>query len=286
MTKTDEIDETSAPLMEHLIELRTRIMWCLLAFTVAMVFCFLVWNPIFDFLTRPLCKSLAADAAHGSCGLVLIALQEGFMVAVQISMMGGLVLAFPVISYQLWRFVAPGLYKSERGAFLPFLIASPGMFFAGAAFAYYVVTPMAFTFFLGFQQPGSLLNGPEPGSGIAGIAFQGSAAAYLQLTIKFIVAFGLCFQLPVLLTLMGKAGLVSSRGLAKTRKYAIVGILVVAGVVTPPDVMSQVILFAVIYPLYEVSIFLVRRAEKQTEARMRAEGTWVDIPQDDEDTKA
>lgn len=285
MTKTDEIDASSAPLMEHLIELRTRIMWCLLAFTVAMVFSFLFWNPIFDFLTRPLCRSLAAGG-QGSCGLVLIALQEGFMVAVQISMMGGLVLAFPVISYQLWRFVAPGLYKSERGAFLPFLIASPGMFFAGAAFAYYVITPMAFTFFLGFQQPGSLLNGPDAGTGIAGIAFQGSAAAYLQLTIKFIVAFGLCFQLPVLLTLMGKAGLVSSRGLAKTRKYAIVGILVVAGVVTPPDVMSQVILFAVIYPLYEISIFLVRRAEKQTEARMRSEGTWVDIPEDDEDTKA
>ncbi len=285
MTKTDEIDASSAPLMEHLIELRTRIMWCLLAFTVAMVFSFLFWNPIFDFLTRPLCRSLAAGG-QGSCGLVLIALQEGFMVAVQISMMGGLVLAFPVISYQLWRFVAPGLYKSERGAFLPFLIASPAMFFMGAAFAYYVITPMAFTFFLGFQQPGSLLNGPDAGTGIAGIAFQGSAAAYLQLTIKFIVAFGLCFQLPVLLTLMGKAGLVSSRGLAKTRKYAIVGILVVAGVVTPPDVMSQVILFAVIYPLYEISIFLVRRAEKQTEARMRAEGTWVDIPEDDEDTKA
>ena len=282
MTKTDEIDESSAPLMEHLIELRTRIMWCLLAFTVAMVLCFLIWNPIFDFLTRPLCRSLAAGG-QGSCGLVLIALQEGFMVAVQISMMGGLVLAFPVISYQLWRFVAPGLYKSERGAFLPFLIASPGMFFAGAAFAYYVVTPMAFTFFLGFQQPGSLIDGPDAGTGIAGIAFQGSAAAYLQLTIKFIVAFGLCFQLPVLLTLMGKAGLVSSRGLAKTRKYAIVGILVVAGVVTPPDVMSQVILFAVIYPLYEVSIFLVRRAEKQAEARMRADGTWVEPDEPDED---
>lgn len=282
MTKTDEIDDSSAPLMEHLIELRTRIMWCLLAFTVAMVLCFLIWNPIFDFLTRPLCRSLAAGG-QGSCGLVLIALQEGFMVAVQISMMGGLVLAFPVISYQLWRFVAPGLYKSERGAFLPFLIASPGMFFAGAAFAYYVVTPMAFTFFLGFQQPGSLIDGPDAGTGIAGIAFQGSAAAYLQLTIKFIVAFGLCFQLPVLLTLMGKAGLVSSRGLAKTRKYAIVGILVVAGVVTPPDVMSQVILFAVIYPLYEVSIFLVRRAEKQAEARMRADGTWVEPDEPDED---
>ena len=282
MTKTDEIDASSAPLMEHLIELRTRIMWCLLAFTVAMVFSFLIAAPIFEFLRHPLCKAIAAYG-NGKCELIMIGLQDGFMVNVSISMMGGLVLAFPIISYQLWRFVAPGLYKTERGAFLPFLIASPGMFLLGAAFAYYIVIPMAFLFFLKYQELGTLTDGTAVGSTIA---FQGSVVSYLQLTIKFIVAFGLCFQLPVLLTLMGKAGLVSSRGLSKTRKYAIVGILVVAGVVTPPDVTSQIILFAVIYPLYEVSIFLVRRAEKQTEARMRAEGTWVDIPEDDEDPKA
>jgi sec-independent protein translocase protein TatC len=219
------------------------------------------------------------------CGLILIALQEGFFVAVSISMLGGLVLAFPVISHQMWRFVAPGLYKSEKGAFLPFMIASPFMFFLGAAFAYYVVTPLAFDFFLGFQQPGSLVEGPEAETAVAGIAFQGSAQAYLALTIKFIVAFGLCFQLPVLLTLMGKAGLVSAKGLAGVRKYAMVAILLLAAIATPPDVVSQVILFTVVYGLYEVSILLVARVEKKREAQLRAEGLWIEDEDEDEEAQ-
>ena len=186
--------------------------------------------------------------------------------------MGGLVLSFPFIGYQLWRFVAPGLYKSEKGAFLPFLIASPFMFFLGAAFAYFVVTPLAFDFFLGFQQAGSVLSEEMTDNATAGIAFQGSAQEYLSLTIKFILAFGICFQLPVLLTLMGKAGLVSADGLGSVRKYAVVAILVLAALVTPPDVITQVILFVVVYGLYEVSIFLVRRVEQRREAKFEAEG--------------
>jgi sec-independent protein translocase protein TatC len=182
------------------------------------------------------------------------------------------VLSFPYISYQMWRFVAPGLYRSEKRAFLPFLIASPFMFFLGTAFAYYVVTPLAFDFFLGFQQPGSVLGEGGAEDAVAGIAFQGSAQEYLKLTIKFIVAFGLCFQLPVLLTLMGKAGLVSSRGLADVRKYAVVGILTLAAIVTPPDVITQVILFSVVYGLYEISIFLVRGVERRRDEQLRAEG--------------
>ena len=138
----------------------------------------------------------------------------------------------------MWRFVAPGLYKSEKGAFLPFLIASPFMFFLGAAFAYYGVTPLAFNFFLGFQQGGLLGDAVAPGAA-PNIVFQGSAQAYLSLTIKFIVAFGLCFQLPVLLTLMGQAGIVSAEGLGNVRKYAVVGILILAAIVTPPDVVTQ-----------------------------------------------
>lgn len=278
-TGTDGLDDTAAPLIEHLAELRKRLIWAMLAFIAAMVVCFTVWNPIFDFLTRPLCDALAADGQQ-DCGLILIALQEGFFVAINISLLGGLVLSFPVISYQLWRFIAPGLYRSEKNAFLPFLIASPVMFFAGASFAYYVITPLAFTFFLGFQQPGDLLTGPEAETAVAGIAFQGSAQAYLGLTIKFIVAFGLCFQLPVLLTLMGKAGLVSSRGLGDVRKYAVVGILLLAAIATPPDIISQMILFVVVYGLYEVSILLVRRVEKKRERELRAQGLWFE---DDED---
>jgi sec-independent protein translocase protein TatC len=220
---------------------------------------------------------------QSDCGLILIKLQEGFFVAISISLMGGLILSFPYLSFQMWRFVAPGLYKSEKGAFLPFMLASPFMFFLGAGFAFYVVTPLAFNFFLGFQQAGSVLS-DEVDNATAGIAFQGSAQEYLSLTIKFIVAFGLCFQLPVLLTLMGKAGLVSSEGLGNVRKYAVVAILVLAALVTPPDVITQVILFVVVYGLYEVSIFLVRRVEKKREDKLRADGFYED-DEDDEDAK-
>ncbi len=286
MSATDEIEDSSAPLIEHLAELRTRLIRSVLAFIVGMVICFTVWNPIFNFLTQPLCSSMAARG-QDDCGLILIALQEGFFVAISISLLGGFILAFPVISYQMWRFVAPGLYRNEKGAFLPFLIASPFMFILGASFAFYVVTPLAFAFFLGFQQPGSLIGDADVASGgIASVAFQGSASAYLSLTIKFIVAFGMCFQLPVLLTLLGKAGLVSAEGLRGVRKYAVVGILLLAALVTPPDVITQVILFVVVYGLYELSIQLVRRVEKVREAKLRAEGLWFEDDDDEEEAAA
>jgi sec-independent protein translocase protein TatC len=271
---TDNLDDSSAPLIEHLAELRQRLIYSASAFIVGMVICFTVWNPIFDFLTHPLCSAMAVKG-HSDCGLILIKLQEGFFVAISISLLGGLVLSFPFIAFQMWRFVAPGLYKSEKGAFLPFLIASPFMFFLGASFAYYVVTPLAFDFFLGFQQAGSVLGEGSTGeNAVAGIAFQGSAQEYLSLTIKFIVAFGLCFQLPVLLTLLGKAGLVSAEGLGNVRKYAVVAILVLAALVTPPDVITQAILFVVVYGLYEISIFLVARVETKREERLREEGYY------------
>ncbi|MBS9716676.1 twin-arginine translocase subunit TatC [Pseudohalocynthiibacter aestuariivivens] len=281
----DEIEDSSAPLIEHLTELRSRLMKSAVAFIIGMIICFTVWNPIFNFLTRPLCSAIN-DRGDGDCGLVLLALQEGFFVAISISLLGGLALSFPYIAAQLWRFVAPGLYKNEKNAFLPFLVASPFMFFLGAAFAYYVVTPLAFDFFLGFQQPGSL-GGDGQGTAPASIAFQGSAQAYLSLTIKFIVAFGMCFQLPVLLTLLGKAGLVSSEGLGSVRKYAVVAILVLAALVTPPDVITQAILFVVVYGLYEISIFLVRRVEKKRNDRLREEGLLDDEDEDlDDETQA
>ncbi|MFT4013752.1 MAG: twin-arginine translocase subunit TatC [Paracoccus sp. (in: a-proteobacteria)] len=269
--KPDDIEDSSAPLIEHLKELRTRLIWSVLAFVLAMVVCYFVWNPIFDFLTQPICHSL--EKRGQTCGLILLKLQEGFFVAMRIAFFGGFVLAFPVVGYQLWRFVAPGLYRSEKNALLPFLIASPVMFLLGGAFAYYVILPWAFDFFLGFQQgPLALPDDPTAAATVvdtaakepwAGIVFQGSVEEYLALTTKFILAFGLSFQLPVALTLMGKAGLVSSEGLASVRRYAVIVILVLAAMVTPPDVISQIVLFTVIYGLYEVSIFLVRRIERK-----------------------
>lgn len=282
-TPDDDIDDKPAPLVEHLAELRNRLIKSLLAFAVAMMACFAVWNPIFDFLTRPLCQALAARGQE--CNLVLIQLQEGFFVAVRIAMLGGFVLAFPVIATQMWRFVAPGLYRNEKSAFLPFLIASPAMFFLGAAFAYYIVTPMAYAFFLNFQQFGPaevaappLAEGETAIEALqrAGIAFQGSVNEYLSLTTKFIIAFGLCFQLPVLLTLMGKAGLVSAAGLRAGRKWAVVGILTLAALVTPPDVISQIVLFVAVYGLYEVSVLLVGRVERKRTEELRRQGLLDD----------
>ncbi len=267
----DEVEQSSMSLIEHLTELRNRIIWSLLAFTVAMVLCFFVWEPIYDFLTIPLCNALQARGQE--CELVFLSVQEGFFLAFQISMIAGLIVSFPIISYQMWRFVAPGLYRNEKQAFLPFLLASPAMFFLGAFFAYYVVTPMAFTFFLSFQDAGALaVEGEVVTEASAAMVFQGSAQSYLSLTMSFIVAFGLCFQLPVLLTLMGRAGIITSHALVRTRRYAIVGILLLAAVATPPDMMSQIILFATVYPLYEVSILIMRRHERVVEAKMRAEG--------------
>ncbi|MCM2560940.1 twin-arginine translocase subunit TatC [Lutimaribacter sp. EGI FJ00015] len=280
MSDTDEIEDSSAPLIEHLAELRNRLIHSVVAFLVGMIICFTVATPIFNFLTAPLCEVLASRGQD--CDLIFISPQEGFFVAIKISFLGGFILAFPYIANQMWRFVAPGLYKTEKGAFLPFLVASPFMFFLGASFAFYVVTPLAYDFFLGFQQfgqEGEAVVGEEVQQGLS-VVFQGSAQEYLNLTIKFIVAFGLCFQLPVLLTLMGKAGLVSSEGLKQVRKYAVVGILVLAALVTPPDVITQVILFVVVYGLYEVSIFLVRRVERKRKEKLQEEGLWFE---DDEE---
>jgi sec-independent protein translocase protein TatC len=277
----DQIDDTSAPLIEHLAELRNRILYSMAAFMVCFIIGYLIWKPIFGFLSHPMCDALAERGQQ--CQLILVKMQEGFFVAIRISMWGGFLMAFPIIAYQLWRFVAPGLYRNEKNAFLPFLVASPVMFLIGATFAYYVILPFAFSFFLTFQDgmlsdplTAAVTGGEADPENMAGVSFQGSMEAYLSLTMSFVLAFGLCFQLPVLLTLLGRAGLISAAGLAGVRKYAVVAILLVAAVVTPPDAVSQIILFCAIYPLYEISILLVRRFEKQREAELRAEGLWVE----------
>ena len=272
----DEIDASSAPLIEHLAELRNRLIYSLIAFLVAMVAAFTVAQPIFNFLAAPLARLMVAHGQKPE--LIYTGLQQGFFTQVRISVFGGFVLAFPVIGYQLWRFVAPGLYRQEKRAFLPFMIASPLLFLLGCAFAFYVLVPLVYDFFLGFQQFGA----SDPAVGGVDIQFLGTINEYLALTMKFMIAFGLCFQIPVALTLMGMAGLVTAKGLGGFRKYAIVLMLFLAAFVTPgPDVMSQLVLFAAVYPLYEISILLVRRAEKKHEAEMRAQGLWVEDPEAD-----
>lgn len=281
MSANDHIDDSAAPLIEHLKELRTRILYAISAFVACFIIGYILWKPIFAFLARPMCVVLAERGQE--CQLILVKMQEGFFVAIRIAMWGGFALAFPIIAYQLWRFVAPGLYRSEKNAFLPFLVASPVMFLIGAAFAYFIILPFAFGFFLGFQDQfaSDLAGGGDLSAPPAGVVFQGSMESYLSLTMTFVMAFGLCFQLPVLLTLMGRAGLISSKGLKAMRKYAVVGILAVAAVVTPPDMFSQIMLFGAIYPLYEISILLIARFERDREAQARADGTWVEDEEDD-----
>ena len=278
MSATDDIEDSSAPLIEHLAELRTRLIRCALGFFIGMVICFSFGGIILDFLLMPIEKTMRS-LGNPNPVMQYTAPQEYFFTLIRISMVGGLMLSFPVIAHQMWRFVAPGLYRNEKSAFLPFIVASPALFLIGAAFAHYVVIPLAMAFFLGFADFPSYVSALLAGEGTdlaldegVDIVFNGKVNESLDITLKMIVAFGMCFQLPVLLTLMGKAGLASSRGLRKTRKYAVVGILIVAALVTPPDVTTQLILFVVVFGLYEISIHLVAYVERGKDKRARQEG--------------
>jgi sec-independent protein translocase protein TatC len=251
-----EVEASSAPLIEHLIELRTRLIWSLGGFFVAFLVCFFFAKQLFNILVIPFKWAVSwAGLAHQQVELIYTAPQEFFFTQIKLAMFGGLVLAFPVIATQLYRFVAPGLYKNERGAFLPFLIASPILFLLGGALVYFFFTPMVMWFFLAMQQVG-------PGEDVQ-ISLLPRVSEYLSLIMTLIFAFGLVFQLPVVTTLMARVGLVTAEGLKSKRKWAIVIAFVVAAVITPPDPVSQIGLALPTILLYEISIWLARWVEKQ-----------------------
>ncbi len=255
MLKIDDIDETQAPLLDHLIELRSRLVRCVLVLGVAFAGCFTFADEIFGFLVRPLTAAFPA----GEGKLIYTKLYEAFFVELKVSLFAAFFVSFPILANQLWAFVAPGLYAKEKKAFLPFLIATPVLFTGGAALAYYVVMPTAFRFFLDFEGTrGGLKMEALPGTG-----------DYLSLVMQFILAFGISFLLPVLLMLLNRAGIVSREQLVRARRYVVVGIVTVAAVVTPPDVISQLMLAVPLFLLFEGTLVFMRFTERR-EAKAKA----------------
>lgn len=244
-----DLDDSKAPLMEHLIELRQRLLWSVAALTVAFLVSIFFADQIFGILVQPLTDAFPA----GEGKLIYTKLYEAFFVEIKVAMFAAFFIAFPIISNQLWAFVAPGLYANEKKAFLPFLVATPVLFMAGASLAYFIVMPTAFKFFLGFEGTvGGLEQEALPAMG-----------DYLSLVMQFILAFGVCFQLPVLLLLLNRAGMVSRQQLKGVRRYMIVGAFALAAILTPPDVVSQLMLGIPLILLYEVSLMIMWFTERK-----------------------
>lgn len=245
-----DLDQTEAPLLDHLIELRTRLLRCILALAVTFAVCLYFAPEIFGFLVQPLTNAFPA----GEGKLIYTQLYEAFFVELKVALFAAFFVSFPIIANQLWLFVAPGLYAREKKAFLPFLIATPVLFSAGAALAYYVVMPTAFRWFLGFEgSVGGMAIEALPGTG-----------NYLNLVMQFILAFGMSFLLPVLLLLLNRAGIVTRAQLVGARRYVIVGILILAAIVTPPDPGSQIILAIPLMLLFEGALALMWLGERRS----------------------
>ena len=274
----DDLEESKMPLLEHLVELRRRLLYSFAGFLVVFFACFAVANELYQFLAAPLLDALQADATQreivegavanqpgqviqqisSTPGMIFTSLPEVFFTYIKVAFFFAAFLTFPLFEIQFWKFVAPGLYRKEKKAFLPFLIMTPVLFFVGASFVYFVIFPIAWEFFLSFQTLG--------GEGDINITLLPKVNEYLSIVMQLIFAFGICFQLPIVMTLLSRTGVMSAQSMADKRKYAIVGVFVIAAIFTPPDPLSQLLLAIPVVLLYEISIWIARVTEKRRAA--------------------